>query len=131
MGLTTDDQVAIQALAARYNHAVDSGDGTAFADAFTEDGVLDAAGRLVEGRAALEQFAKEFAQRMRSPRHIATNLVIEGDGERATLRAYLQMFALEGDPGHQQIAASGKYADTLVKEDGRWRFERRVFTADA
>jgi len=131
MGLTTDDQVAIQALAARYNHAIDSGDGAAFAGVFTEDGVLDAAGRLVEGRAALEQFAKEFAQRMRSPRHIATNLVIEGNGHRATLRAYLQMFALEGEPGSQQIAASGKYADTLVKEAGTWRFERRVYTADA
>ena len=39
MGLTIDDQLAIQQLAARYNHAIDSGDSTGFAGAFVESGV--------------------------------------------------------------------------------------------
>jgi hypothetical protein len=40
MGLTVEDQLAIQALAARYNFAIDTGDGEAFAATFVEKGVL-------------------------------------------------------------------------------------------
>ncbi|MGA7416456.1 MAG: nuclear transport factor 2 family protein [Acidimicrobiales bacterium] len=131
MGLTIDDQLAIQQLAARYNHAIDSGDSTAFAGAFVEDGVLDAGELVVEGRTALEQFGKSFHTSARAPRHVATNLVIDGKGDQATLRAYVQMYALVGDPPRQEITASGVYADTLSKIDGQWLFERRTFTSDA
>jgi len=131
MGLTIDDQLAIQQLAARYNHAIDSGDSTAFAGAFVEDGVLDAGELVVEGHAALEQFGKSFHTSTRAPRHVATNLVIDGHGDQATLDAYVQMYALAGDPPRQEITASGKYADTLSKVDGHWLFVRRTFTRDA
>jgi hypothetical protein len=131
MGLTIEDQLAIQQLAARYNHAIDSGDSTAFVDTFVKDGVLDAGELLVEGRTALEQFGQRFHTSARAPRHVATNLVIEGHGDEATLQAYVQMYALIGDPPHQEITASGKYADTLAKVDGSWRFVRRTFTRDA
>ena len=131
MGLTIDDQLAIQQLAARYNHAIDSGDSTAFAGAFVEKGVLDAGELVLEGRAALEQFGQTFHTSARAPRHVATNLVIDGNGDRATLRAYVQMYALAGDPARQVITASGVYTDTLSKVDGHWLFERRTFTPDA
>ena len=130
MGLTTEDQLAIQGLVARYNHAVDSGEGQDYADTFTADGVLDAGALVVEGRDALAAFATGLPSSMRSPRHIATNLVIEGDGDRATVRAYVQMYVLAGEPPHPELAVSGKYTDKLVRTGGRWRFERRVFTRD-
>jgi uncharacterized protein (TIGR02246 family) len=130
MGLTVDDQLAIQQLAARYNHAIDSGDSTAFAGSFVEDGVLHAGELLVQGRVALEQFGQSFHTSVRAPRHVATNLVIDGHGDQATLRAYVQMYALLGDPPRQQITASGTYDDTLSKVDGNWRFVRRTFTTD-
>jgi len=131
MGLTTDDLLEIQSLVSRYNHAVDSGQGAAFADTFTESGALLAGELVVEGREALEKFAATVPERNRAPRHIASNLMIDGDGERATLDAYVQMFTLVGDPPRQEIAVSGRYADKLVKADGHWRFVRRVFTRDA
>ena len=131
MALTGDDQLEILALAARYSHAVDGGDGAAFAATFTEGGVLDAGQLVVEGRRALARFAEGLPRSHRAPRHVASNLVVEGDGARATLRAYVQMYALAGDPPAQRIVASGRYDDTLVKLDGRWVFERRVFTRDA
>lgn len=62
---------------------------------------------------------------------MATNLVIDGHGDKATLQAYVQMYALLGDPPRQEITASGKYTDTLAKVDGNWRFVRRTFTVDA
>jgi len=130
MPLSAEDQLAIRDLAARYNHAIDRGDGAAYADTFVDDGVLDAGALLLEGRRALEEFPPQFALSVRAPRHIATNLVIDGDGDRAELRAYVQLYALMGDPPRQEVAASGLYADTLVRADGAWRFVRRTYTAD-
>lgn len=130
MPLSAEDQLAIRDLAARYNHAIDSGDGSAYADCFVDTGVLDAGALVVEGRNALEQFGSSFATTVRAPRHIATSLVIDGDGDRAELRAYVQMYVMTGDPPRHEVTASGTYADTLVRARGTWRFERRTFTAD-
>jgi hypothetical protein len=132
MPLTIEDRLEITELVARYNHAVDSGDGDAFAGTFTDGGALDVGARVIEGRAALAAFAARLPENVRAPRHIASNLLIDGDGDAgcATLSAYVQMFALTGDPPCQVVAASGLYDDRLVKVDGRWHFERRVFVAD-
>ncbi|HWD52069.1 MAG TPA: nuclear transport factor 2 family protein [Acidimicrobiales bacterium] len=130
MGLTVEDQLAIQQLAARYSHAIDSGDGPGYADTFVADGVLDAGALQVEGRRALEQFADQFPNSVRAPRHVATNLVIDGAGGEATMKAYVQLFAIIGEPPRHQVTASGTYVDTLTKADGNWRFIRRTFNAD-
>ncbi len=131
MALSIEDQLAIQQLVARYNHAIDSGDARAYAEAFTADGVLDAGDLVLEGRDALYAFADSFAVTVRALRHVASNLVIEGEGNRAELRAYVQLYGLAGEPPCQEVRASGIYADELVKEGGRWRFVRRTFVDDA
>ena len=131
MALTTADHIEIRDLVARYNHAVDSGDGDGYADTFIDTGVLEAGELLVEGRDALAAFAVGLPKSQRAPRHIASNLVVSGDGDHATVAAYVQMYTLVGDPPRQEVAASGRYADQLVRSDGRWLFVRRVFTSDA
>jgi uncharacterized protein (TIGR02246 family) len=131
MSLTIEDHVAIQGLAARYNHAIDSGDADGFLATFVEAGVLDAGRMVLEGHAALKDFASNFSSSTRAPRHVATNLVIDGDGDQATLKAYVQMYILSGEPAKQIVAAAGKYDDVLVKQDGTWKFVRRTFTADS
>lgn len=131
MTLSIEDYLAIQQLAARYNHAIDSGDGPAYADTFVEDGVLDAGELVVEGRQALSAFATTFARSVRAPRHVATSLLIDGDGQHAELRAYVQLYSLSGEPPHQEVRASGTYADRLVKQNGHWRFARRTYVDDA
>ncbi len=129
MPLPTEDVVAIQQLAARYNHAIDSRDGTGFADTFVDDGVLEIPGLMeVAGRAELEKFAAGFD--LPAPRHVATNLVVDGDGDEASLRAYVQLHALAGDPPRQEVTWSGVYQDQLVRQGGQWRFRRRVCLAD-
>ena len=130
MGLNAEDQLAIQQLAARYNHAIDSGDGAAYAGTFVDDGVLDAGELVLTGHSALEQFATGFPNSVRSPRHVATSLLIDGGDGEALLRAYVQMYALEGEPPRPVITASGTYSDALVKLDGDWRFVRRTFSPD-
>lgn len=130
MGLSVEDQLEIQTLVARYNHAVDSGDGAAFKATFVKDGVLDAGVVQLEGHDALAAFAEKFATSTNAPRHVATNLVIEGDGSQATLKAYIHMSVMAGDPPQSTVTTAGSYNDTLVKEGGRWKFVRRTFTRD-
>jgi uncharacterized protein (TIGR02246 family) len=131
MGLTVEDQLAIQGLAARYNFAIDTGDGEAFAATFVEGGVLNGAGQVTEGRAALADFARNFAASVRGPRHVVTNMVIDGDGKFATFKAYMQLSIMSGEPAQSTVLAIGGYDDTLSKEDGTWRFVRRSFTLDS
>jgi uncharacterized protein (TIGR02246 family) len=131
MGLTVEDQLAIQALAARYNFAIDTGDGDAFAATFVEGGVLNGAGSETEGRTALAAFAVGFAGSVRGPRHVVTNMVIDGDGKFATFKAYMQLSIMSGEPATSTVLAIGGYDDTLSKEDGTWRFVRRSFTLDS
>jgi uncharacterized protein (TIGR02246 family) len=130
MALTTDDVVAIEQLVAKYNHAIDSGDGSTFASTFTEDGVLEAVGASTAGREALEKFANGFGGTPMTPRHVATNILVDGEGDKATLRAYIQMYAKVGDPPTSQLTISGRYEDELRRVDGRWLFTRRSFVAD-
>jgi SnoaL-like domain len=130
MGLTIDDRLAIQDLAARYSHAVDNGDAEGFGATFVETGVLDAGRVQLEGHSELKEFALNFARSRRAPRHVASNLVIDGDGDTATLKAYVQMFVLTGEPPQQTVSVSGTYDDVLTKKDGSWKFVRRTFTSD-
>ena len=93
--------------------------------------VLNAAGQVTEGRAALADYARTFANSVKAPRHVITNLVIDGDGNFATLKAYLQLSIMSGEPAQSTVLAIGGYDDTLSKEDGTWRFVRRTFTMDS
>jgi hypothetical protein len=134
MGLSTEDVLEIQGLAARYNHAIDSGDADGYIGTFSKTGSMTAGPMVLEGHDALGEFAKNFSSSVRQPRHVATNLVIDGDGDKATLKAYVQMYILSGDegqPAQQTLMTSGKYNDVLEKENGSWKFVQRVFTADS
>ncbi|MEX2031233.1 MAG: nuclear transport factor 2 family protein [Dehalococcoidia bacterium] len=125
MPLTTDDRLAIQDLAARYNTAIDSGNGDAWAATFTPDGTFESGGRTHQGTDALATFANGFAERMAGARHWNNNLVIEGDGDQATLGCYLLL--MKGG----QVLTSARYEDTLRRVDGAWRFASRRVIPDA
>jgi uncharacterized protein (TIGR02246 family) len=126
------DRVEIEDLVARYNKAIDTGDAEGWAATFTKDGefhgiVGDFAGTdeltaFVRAYASEEQFA-EFA----SAQHWVTNIVVEGDEDRAEMFAHLMMIAPLSDGG--RILLVGRYEDTLRKEDGRWLFARRIVHA--
>lgn len=123
MSLSSEDRLAILDLVGRYNFAIDSGDGPGWAATFTPDGVFDSGRGPVAGSAALREFAETFSQgRMAGTEHWNTNHVIEGDGERATHRCYLNL--IRGENG--ESLARAKYSDELVKLDGAWKFARRT-----
>src|SRR5262245_35732655 len=129
MGLSTDDRFEIHELVARYNKAIDTGDAKGWADTFTEDGEFHGLVGVFKGRSELEGFVasyvsdEQFADWAAS-QHWTTNLVIDGDGDRAELFAHVKMVKPEPDGG--RIVLVGSYSDTLAKVDGRWRFTKRT-----
>jgi hypothetical protein len=129
VSLSVEDQLAIQQLYARYNHAIDSGNAEAWADTFTGDGAFSssASGDLA-GREALVAFAKAFSSRLKA-RHWTNNLVVEPAANGASGTCYLIFLRLaEGQPA--TIAATGLYRDELVNKGQGWRFARRSVVSD-
>ena len=131
MALTLEDRLTIQELYSRYNHAIDSGKGEAWAATFTSAGTFTSNGRTHTGPVELTAFGSAMAKNMKA-RHWVNNLVIDADGDGARGSCYLMLLRLT--PGEQPPATSlvtAIYNDTLVKENGAWRFSSRTVAIDA
>jgi uncharacterized protein (TIGR02246 family) len=124
---TTDDIVAIQQLLARLNTAVDSGNGEAYAAAFTEDGEAVNGERTTKGRDALASLAAGVAASVPGLRHWVNNHAIDINGDRATATVYVT--ALIGG-SKAKVVTTGRYAEELVRTPDGWRYSRREFRAD-
>ena len=130
MALATEDILAIQKLIADYNHCVDAGDGAAFAQLFVDGGSLDTGFNVVKGTDELSGFADFVPTMAPGARHIATNISIDGDGDTATSRLYLQMWSTAGGAAETKLVISGRYEDTLRRDDSTWRFVTRKLIVD-
>ena len=132
MNPTLEDKLAIEELIARYNHSIDSGDWPTWLDCWTEDAVLDGIGKYLVGKAAITEFAnnyeRDYASMMPGCRHFTVNIASCIEGNTATSRAYLQLWST-GAKG-AQIAFTGVYEDSLVKQSGQWRFSKRRMVQD-
>ena len=131
MSLPVEDVLAIQKLLADYNHAIDFGDADGFAGMFVEDGVLDTGHGPTEGRAGLKEFAAALPGMVPGLRHLISNVSIDGSGDTATTKAYLQGWMTAGGAGEAKMIVCGVYRDELRREDGEWRFVSRTMTPDA
>jgi hypothetical protein len=128
--LTTADRLAIQDTLHRYCHSLDRGRWEEFAALFTDDCRLDLSQvlGLYEGAAGIRQYSEMLRSVNILMRHLVTNIVLEGDGQRARAAAYVM--AITGTPGAAQRQTTGLYDDELVKRDGRWLLHRRRLTLD-
>ena len=128
--LTTADRLAIHETLHRYCHCLDRGEWAEFARLFTDDCQLDLSQMLglYEGTAGIRQFAEVMRSAGIFMRHLVTNVVVDGDGERA--RAWAYVLAITGPPGRGQQQSTGRYEDELVKRDNRWLLRRRRLTLD-
>ena len=128
--LSSTDRLEIQELLHRYCHYLDHGRWAEFAALFTADCRLDLSQVLgvYEGAAGLHQFGEMIAGTGLFMRHMMTNVVIDGDGERARVQSYV--IAITGPAGSKPQQATGLYDDELVKQDGRWLLHHRRLTLD-
>ena len=124
--LTADDHVEIRNLAGRYSHALDLGEPAAWAEVFTEDGVMDMVGQGYEIKGdALRSLARDGEPS--GSRHMPSTFVIDGAGDEATMRSYVTVVGT-GDPA--RIVFQGRYEDRLRRVDGKWRIARRRILTD-
>ena len=129
MSLPAADLLEIERLIARYCFAVDECDGEALAGCFLETGrFLNGAELLAEGHDGLRAFAATLGTRGQL-RHITTSILVEGESETASSRAYCQVYAVDPDRG-PYVLSQGVYSDRLRKHEGRWVFEERRYVAD-
>src|SRR5436190_3233780 len=86
--LTTQDYVDIQQLYARYNLAIDTGDGEGWAGTFTADGVFNSSNK---GHDGLVQFIKDWREKRdgANRRHLNSNLVLKATQDGASASIYL------------------------------------------
>lgn len=127
--LSIEDQLAIQQLYARYNHAIDAGKGDAWAACFTAEGTFDSATGSFAGTDQLAAFGTAFAQRLKG-RHWITNLVLDPAEGGATGSCYLMLLRLGEAEKPTSILTTAIYRDTLKKADGQWKFSSRKVEAD-
>jgi hypothetical protein len=125
------DLEAIKKLHARYAYLVDEGRMDEVADLFVEEGVADWGGTRgrYEGKEAIAAFFKERIPRAASMlRHMFVQPDIEVKGNRAQAKWYMFGFGTYNLPeGPAPAWNHGKYENTLVKENGEWKFKHLKF----
>jgi uncharacterized protein (TIGR02246 family) len=126
-----EDRAAIHDLFTRYCCALDNGEVETVVGCFIEDAVLKSPVIDIRGRDEIRAFAGRFAAQRAAGtqfRHMVTNIAVTIDGDRATATAYL-LVLISKDGGHRTLPP-GRYECELVKEDGQWRFSRRIVFHD-
>ena len=139
MPLSMEDHQQVQDLMVRYAFAVDI-DGTEeeFLKIFTEDALLIGPKGHHEGVQGIKDFARRIVGRKEIQlRHFITNCLIDGDGDRATIKAYFVEFLTYKNlipPKHirtSEVLYVGTYDCVARKVDKVWRLQERIVNVDA
>lgn len=122
MTLSIEDRSAIAEVAARVCFANDHFLAEEWASFFTQDGVMTVGEALrLEGRQAMLGHIRRKREQNVLKRHYITNLVIDGNGDEATMKCYVLAFEAGREPVHAE------YMHDMVRIEGRWLIkERRV-----
>jgi hypothetical protein len=133
MATQTADVVELTQLKHRWSIALDDALRTGAADdieraagLWTEDAHLDVgAFGVFDGRESVASFLTESSQVFAWTRHLLTNPVIEPDGDDASGRWYVQLYALARDAETPGVML-GVHVDRYVRLDGTWRLKDQV-----
>lgn len=127
-----EDKEEIQALLLDYGRFLDSRDLAAYSRLFAKDGEWVGGFGSVQSPAAIQAFMEKnlgTGPNRGNTFHIMSNFTINVKGDTATAWSRWT-FVAPGPDGRPVISQSGRYDDTLVREDGRWKFKRRVASND-
>ena len=118
------DHEALTRLIARYCHLLDDGRWDEFGDLWAPDAELVIRGDATHGRDAIRANVEATQPPERRGRHLAINVDLEVDGDRATGRCDF-LFFVRSSEGKPKLLFLGRYDDAMVRADGSWRFARR------
>ena len=128
-----EDRAAIHRLLTDYGRTLDARDFDGFAELFARDGVYVAGGGNgtgLSGPQAGEAMRRTFAENalgFAEPNyHLFFNETVDFDGPDSARATSQSMYMVPGDDGAPRAAMMAQYEDELVREEGRWKFARRV-----
>jgi uncharacterized protein (TIGR02246 family) len=126
-----EDIEEIRTVLLDYGRYLDARDFSAYSHLFANDGEWVGGFGTVKGPAAIQAFMEKNipGPNRGNTYHILSNFVIEVHGGTATAWSRWA-FVTPGPDNKPVIAQGGRYDDTLVREDGRWKFKRRVASND-
>jgi uncharacterized protein (TIGR02246 family) len=127
-----EDKEEITRLLLDYGRHLDSRDFAAYGRLFTKDGEwVGGFGTATGGPSGIQAFMEKAmgtAPNRANNYHLLSNFVITVTGDTAT--AWSRWAFVVPGPAGATIAQAGRYDDTLVRENGRWRIKRRVASND-
>lgn len=124
-----EDKAEIEALLLDYGRHLDNRDFAGYASLFAKDGEWVGGFGTVKA-ADIKAFMEKAmgTQNTAKNYHLLSNFVITVNGDTATAWSRWA-FVVPGQQG-ATIAQAGRYDDQLVKENGRWKFKKRVASND-
>ncbi len=126
------DKEEIRTVLVNYGRTLDAHDFAAYSRLFAKDGLWIGGFGSVKGPAAIEAFMIKNIGAPGKPNgtyHLLTNFIIDVHGNSATAWSRWA-YVVPGADKKPSIAQGGHYEDTLMRENGRWKFLRREAFTD-
>ena len=122
-----EDIQEIQTLLLNYGRYLDARDFAAYSRLFAKDGEWTGGFGSVTGPAAIQAFMEKNIPGPNRDHnfHLLTNFIIDVHGDTATAWSRWTFVTPNADK-RPAPAQAGHYDDLLVREDGHWKFKRRV-----
>jgi len=129
-----EDIDEVRTLLTDYGRLLDAHDLAAYSRLFAKDGEWVGGFGSAKGPAAIQTLMEKNlgvtrATKPGSTYHLLTNFEIDVHGDSATAWSRWSFIVTTAD-SKPAILYGGHYDDTLVREDGRWKFLRRVAVND-
>jgi hypothetical protein len=128
-----EDREEIRQLLMDYGRFLDQRDFRAFSELFekTEGEWIGGMGRAKGSQAIRELMERSIGRDTSMTRscHLFTNETIQINGDQATALTKW-IFVVPGESNRPRLLLLGHYEDSMIRENGRWKFLRRVVRAD-
>jgi hypothetical protein len=125
------DQQDIAQLIVEYGHLLDTHDLVGYSNLFAKEGEwIGGFGRAKGPKAILAMMNKYIGTSPFDPRnvkgfHLLTNIVIHLNGDHATAWSRI-VYMVRNKDDKPAPAMGGHYDDVMIRENGHWKFLRRV-----
>ncbi len=126
-----EDIHEIQGVLLDYGRFLDARDFAAYSRLFAKDGEWVGGFGTVQGPAAIQAFMEKniTGPNRGNTFHILSNFKIDVHGDTATAWSRWT-FMTPGADKKPAISQAGRYDDTFVRENGHWKFKRRMASND-
>ena len=122
-----EDIEEIRVVLLNYGRYLDAHDFAAYSQLFAKDGEWTGGFGSVKGPAAIQAFMEKNIPGPNTGHtfHLLSNFVIEVHGDTATAWSRWTYVTPNAEK-RPAMAQAGRYDDQLVRENGHWKFRRRV-----